>query len=65
MKQYTGKFNGKRYVVIPTLNRTENNEVKCCVRWEDGDEAYIWFDETAKELVCQLNEKIRVKKETA
>jgi hypothetical protein len=65
MKQYSGKFMGLGYVVTPTHNRTENNEVKCSVRWEDGCEDFIWFDETAKELISQLNNKIRVKKEAA
>ena len=65
MKQYSGKFMGLGYLVTPTFNRTESNEVKCSVRWEDGCEDFIWFDETDKELISQLNNKIRVQKEAA
>ena len=61
MKQYSGNISGVGYIITPTLNRTENNEVKCSVRWEDGCEDFIWFDETETELISQLNDKIRVK----
>jgi hypothetical protein len=62
MKAYSGKLNGMDYLVIPTRNRTEQNEVKCEIRWDGDGSDFIWFDDTGTELVCQLNDKIRVNK---
>jgi hypothetical protein len=62
MEKYFGKFNGINFTVSPTVNRTENNEVKCQVSWDDGCTDFIWFTETEDNLVCQLNPKIAVNK---
>ena len=61
MKAYSGQLNGQNYLIIPTRNRTEANEVKCEIKWEGDGSDFIWFDEVGDELVCQLNDEIRVK----
>jgi hypothetical protein len=61
--KYFGKFNGVNFTVSPTVNRTENSEVKCQVSWDDGGTDFIWFTETEDKLVSQLNPKIFVLKE--
>jgi hypothetical protein len=62
---YKGKLNDQDYLVIPTRNRTEHNEVKCEIRWDGDGSDFIWFDDTGTELVCQLNSDIRVNKDKA
>jgi hypothetical protein len=65
MKQYFGNFNNQNFTVTPTLARTENNEVKCQVDWEDHGTDFIWFNDFGDTLVCQLNPKIIVSKKAA
>ena len=62
---YKGKLNDQDYLVIPTRNRTDANEVKCEIRWDGDGSDFIWFDDTGTELVCQLNSNIRVNKDKA
>ena len=66
MKQYTGIYKGMKFTVTPTHNRTQDNEVKCCIDWgPDQGSDYIWFDDTGTNLICQLNNKIFVVTEGA
>jgi hypothetical protein len=65
MKQYFGNLNGRNFTITPTPNRTEKNEVKCQVSWENDGTDFIWFDDLGDKLVCQLNPNIFVMKSTA
>lgn len=62
VEQYHGEYEDNTYTVIPTWNRTDDNEVKCEVKWLDGRVDFIWFDDTGTELISRLNPDIRVSK---
>lgn len=60
-QQYKGTLNEQRYTVVPIWhNVTDAGEVKCNIQWDNGCSDFIWFTNTGTELVCQLNDKIRV-----
>lgn len=60
---YYGELDGQQFSVEPTPTRTEANEVKCRISWEDGQIDYIWFDDVGEYLICQLNPNIIVAKQ--
>ena len=60
MRYRTTTPTGREVIIEPTYNWTENNEVKCAVAGDDGQTDYIWFTKIDNELVCQLNDSIRV-----
>lgn len=60
IKKYTGIYKGEKFTVTPTPTRTNDNEVKCRIEWQDQSADYIWFDDTGTNLICQVNNKIFV-----
>ena len=61
MAQLKGIYKGTEFTLNPLIGyETDSGEIKCNIQWADGRSDFIWFDKTGTELVCQLNQDIRV-----
>jgi hypothetical protein len=59
MRYRTTTPDGNQVIIEPTDNWNDETEVKCAVAFI-GQTDYIWFTKIGNELVCQLNDGIRV-----